>query len=99
MNIIEMKQRTLWHLLMSITIAHSTTARYNNMYDTVRLQAHAEMSGQFALAYYLDIVSDSIKTRHTRAIGATADEYRAMYNDILSLYVECGGDREFAPKL
>lgn len=99
MNTIEMKKTTLWHLLMSITISYSTTTRYTNMYDTVRLQAHAEMSGQLAMAYYLDIIPENLKTKHTHAIGATADEYKDMYNDILSLYVENGGDKDFAPKL
>lgn len=99
MNDIEMKKRALWHLLSSISTAHSAAIDYDSMYATYRLAVHRELTGQLAMLYYLDIIPDSIKTKHTYTIGATTDEYKAMYNDILSLYIECGGYAEYAPKL
>ena len=99
MNNIEMKKRALWHLMMSIMLAHHAAVRYLDMNNVIRLQSHGELSGQLAMLYYLDIIPDALKTKHTHTIGATVAEYRAMYNDILSLYMEYGGDKEFAPKL
>lgn len=99
MNTIEMKKRVLWHLLMAISTAHSTAIKHNNPFETIRIHDHAELSGQFAMAYYVDAIPEIVKTNHTYAVYASIEEYEAMYADILSLYLECGGHKEFAPTL